>query len=98
MSATVHDPSGQSILSLDIGLPVEQLRGPVRSLLNGDSAHQYAVLDAFTRRGRTIRCGLTCTPLTGAGQGLEGVILLMEEVDESRTADANPHENWAKRD
>jgi two-component system CheB/CheR fusion protein len=70
---------GQSLLSLDIGLPVEQLRQPVRAVLNGRSAFQEVVLEATTRRGKAIQCRVTCTPLAGAEQDTQGVILLMEE-------------------
>lgn len=70
---------GRSILGLDIGLPVEQLRTPVRALLNGDDEAQPLVLDAITRRGRAIQCRITCTPLVGSEQRVDGVILLMEE-------------------
>ena len=70
---------GQSILSLDIGLPVEQLRPPVRTVLNGRSAFQEVVLEAMNRRGKTIQCRVTCTPLAGAERDTQGVILLMEE-------------------
>jgi two-component system CheB/CheR fusion protein len=70
---------GQSLLSLDIGLPVEQLRNSVRAVLNGRSAFQEIVLQAMNRRGKAIQCRVTCTPLVGAEQDTRGVILLMEE-------------------
>jgi two-component system CheB/CheR fusion protein len=70
---------GQSLLSLDIGLPVEQLRNPVRAILNDRSAFQEIVLESTTRRGKAIQCRVTCTPLVGAEQDTQGVILLMEE-------------------
>jgi two-component system, chemotaxis family, CheB/CheR fusion protein len=40
---------GRSILGLDIGLPVEQLRSPVRALLNGDGTERPLILSAITR-------------------------------------------------
>src|SRR5262249_7841082 len=54
---------GQSLLGLDIGLPVVQLRDPVRVVLNGRSEFQEVMLEAMNRRGRSIQCRVTCTPL-----------------------------------
>lgn len=73
---------GQSFMSLDIGLPVEQLRIPVRAILTGRAAFQEVVLEATNRRGRAIQCRITCTPLLGVERTIQGVILLMEEWHE----------------
>jgi len=70
---------GQSLLSLDIGLPVEQLRNPVRAVLNGRSEFQEVLLEATNRRGRAIQCRVTGTPLLGEDKSIRGVILLIEE-------------------
>jgi two-component system CheB/CheR fusion protein len=69
----------QSLLSLDIGLPVAQLHNPVRAVLTGRATFQEIVLEATTRRGKAIQCRVTCTPLVGAEGDTQGVILLMEE-------------------
>jgi two-component system CheB/CheR fusion protein len=73
---------GQSLLNLDVGFPVEQLRPPVRAVLSGRSAFQEVVLQATNRRGKAIQCRVTCTPLAGAERDTQGVILLMEEWSE----------------
>jgi len=70
---------GHSLLSLDIGLPVEPLRSPMRSVLQGTSKFQEVILEATNRRGRALQCRITCTPLIGIGDDIQGVILLMEE-------------------
>jgi two-component system CheB/CheR fusion protein len=70
---------GRSMLNLDIGLPVGQLRDVIRPCLSGDSDHQQVLLDAVNRRGKKIKCRVTCTPLVTASKKREGVILLMEE-------------------
>ena len=70
---------GRSMLNLDIGLPVGQLRDVIRPCLAGDSDHQQVLLDAVNRRGKKIQCRVTCTPLVTASKKREGVILLMEE-------------------
>ncbi|HET7422631.1 MAG TPA: CheR family methyltransferase [Gemmatimonadales bacterium] len=72
--------SGQHLLNLDIGLPVERLRPALKACLSGDSAIEQVVLDAVNRRGKTIRCTVTCTPLMGGKNEVRGVILLMEEI------------------
>jgi two-component system CheB/CheR fusion protein len=69
----------RSLLNLDIGLPVGELRDAIRPCVNGDTDVQEAVLDAVNRRGRKIRCRITCTPLFSANKKREGVIVVMEE-------------------
>ena len=74
-----EEVQGQSFLNLDIGLPVEQLRTPVRTVLSSRSAFQEVVLEAMNRRGKAFQCRVTCSPLVGAERDMQGVILLMEE-------------------
>nr|RNJ65723.1 MAG: PAS domain-containing protein [Leptolyngbya sp. IPPAS B-1204] len=70
----------QNFLNLDIGLPVEQLRQPIRDCLSGPvDGVSEVVLSAINRRGRNIQCRITCTPLIAEQQQIQGVILLMEE-------------------
>ena len=72
--------SGQHLLNLDIGLPVERLRPALKACLSGDSAIEQVVVDAVNRRGKPIHCTVTCTPLMGGQNEVRGVILLMEET------------------
>ncbi len=73
---------GQNFLNLDIGLPVEQLRQPMRNCLIGESAQTCKVaLIAVNRRGRQFECQVSCAPLLGSQGQIQGVILLMEERD-----------------
>jgi two-component system CheB/CheR fusion protein len=70
----------KNFLNLDIGLPTDQLRAPIRSSLAGE--HQEVMLDATNRRGKSMRLKVTCTPLASpTKQNVSGVILLMEPVD-----------------
>lgn len=71
---------GKSIFSLDIGLPVGDLRGMMRAVLTGDADKKETTLDAVNRRGKSIRCRVACTPLVTGKAKREGVILLMDEV------------------
>jgi two-component system, chemotaxis family, CheB/CheR fusion protein len=72
---------GQSLLNLDIGLPVERLRGVIRPCLSGEAGYQEVVLDATNRRGKVIKCRIACTPLVTQNGQRHGVILLMEEEE-----------------
>jgi two-component system CheB/CheR fusion protein len=66
-------------LNLDIGLPVDELRQPIRACLHGEQVPPV-VIDAVNRRGKPLRCNVTCTPLVGPGSETRGVIVMMEEV------------------
>jgi two-component system CheB/CheR fusion protein len=76
---------GQFFLNLDMGLPVEQIKGTIRAVIAGDvESPQEQVLNATNRRGKAIRCRVLCTPLLGRDREIQGGILLMEEWDEGR--------------
>ena len=80
---------GRPFLGLDIGLPVAALQEPMRQCLDGSPQGVEVTLDGVNRRGRTVRCRVTCTPLNGVAPGAPGVILLMEE-DASHPPPAPP--------
>jgi two-component system, chemotaxis family, CheB/CheR fusion protein len=72
------------LLSLDIGLPTEQLAGQLRSVLGGGSEREQTVVQAVNRRGRSIDCATTILPLVspgadGDGDAVRGAIILMED-------------------
>lgn len=74
---------GQNFLNLDIGLPVEQLRQPIRTCLSESlTDSEELLLEAINRRGRRIQCHVICTPLIGLQGQIQGVILLLEERQE----------------
>jgi two-component system CheB/CheR fusion protein len=70
-------------LSLDIGLPSEELAAPLRAVLSGSSERESRDLQAVNRRGRAIVCAATVLPLLGvaAGDGAQvrGAIVMMED-------------------
>lgn len=68
----------QSLFCLDIGLPVTQLREPIRKCLNGEEDNQEIMLEAINRRGKNIQCRINLHPLIGIQQERQGVILLIE--------------------
>lgn len=69
---------GQSFLSLDIGLPVGELREPIRRCLAQDGECSDVTLQAVNRLGRAVRCRISFNPLVDSDQRRHGVILLME--------------------
>ena len=71
---------GKNLLALDIGLPVGELRPQLRDVIAGKSEVAEAVLDATNRRGRSIRCKVTITPMNDGGRP-SGAIVLTEPVE-----------------
>ncbi|MTJ11002.1 CheR family methyltransferase [Anabaena sp. UHCC 0204] len=69
----------RSWFSLDIGLPVEQLRTPMRDILSGRKKFQEILLDATNRRGKQIQCYIAFSPLIS--DKAEGIILMMADVE-----------------
>jgi two-component system CheB/CheR fusion protein len=75
----LDEVEGCFFFDLDIGLPVEQLREPVRNCQSGISEYQEVVLEAINRRGKKIQCRVICMPLIIDSQQ-QGLILLMEDT------------------
>jgi two-component system CheB/CheR fusion protein len=70
------------LLNLDIGLPVHQLRPVIRACLSGEADHKKEILlDATNRRGKPIKCRISCSPLFTHSQERQGAILLMDEEE-----------------
>jgi two-component system, chemotaxis family, CheB/CheR fusion protein len=72
---------GKHFLNLDIGLPVDQLRTPIRKVLSGERPEPLT-LPGVNRRGRQIEVRVAVTPL-GADDDLRGAILMMETEAEA---------------
>jgi two-component system, chemotaxis family, CheB/CheR fusion protein len=70
---------GTQFLTLDIGLPVGQLAQSIRSVMNGEQPIAEKSIASLTRRGRTVDCLVTITPLNSEG-ATNGVIILMDEA------------------
>jgi two-component system, chemotaxis family, CheB/CheR fusion protein len=78
---TADEVEGQHLLGLDIGLPVEQLKPMLRDCLNGNHERHQVTLDAVNRRGKPVRCVVSCLPLTSLNDGeATGIIVMMEPV------------------
>ena len=80
--ARADEVEGRNLLTLDIGLPVERLRECIDACLTTRSALEELTLDAVNRRGKAIRCKISCTPLEGPAGDIREVILFTEEVGE----------------
>ena len=74
----------QNVFGLDIGLPIEQLRRPIRACLTGENELTELSLTAMNRRGKAIECKVTCTSLKSKTQ-VQGVIILIEEIGTTAT-------------
>jgi two-component system CheB/CheR fusion protein len=73
---------GRNFLNLDSGLPVEQLKTPIRTCLAQEQESTETRFEATNRRGKPISVRVTCTPLVErAGDPPRGVILLMDGED-----------------
>ncbi|HEU4702252.1 MAG TPA: CheR family methyltransferase [Conexibacter sp.] len=70
---------GQHMLGLDIGLPVERLRAPLREALKDETYRGELTLPATSRRGKRIDCRVTTLPLSVSNGAVSGVIMLMEQ-------------------
>ena len=68
---------GHRLLSLDIGIPIPELRAPIGRILAGEEKVEV-VLRALTRRGREVECHVDLTPLRNHSRdSVHGAILLM---------------------
>jgi two-component system CheB/CheR fusion protein len=83
-----EEVEGRHILSLDIGFPVESLKEPLRTMLNGDQEQSEYQVEAVTRRGRTVSCRVRIMPLRTQADELYGVILLMAADGQTMMAPA----------
>jgi len=79
---TPEDVEDQHLLSLDFGLPVEQVKAELRATLSGDSEREEVVVSAVNRRGHAFECRVTLLPLGVPHDGNgSSVIMMMEPVE-----------------
>jgi two-component system CheB/CheR fusion protein len=72
---------GKHFLTLDIGLPVEQLRSAIRSALARDGDARSLTVAAVSRRGKRFDCAVRVLPLLDRASTAYGVIMLMSGPD-----------------
>ncbi|MFM7365635.1 MAG: CheR family methyltransferase [Cuspidothrix sp.] len=73
----------KSWFSLDIGLPVEQLRTPIRDIISGKKSFQEILVNATNRRGKLIQCYIAFSPLIN--ETIEGIIMMMTDVEKIKS-------------
>jgi two-component system CheB/CheR fusion protein len=71
---------GEPFLNLDCGLPVEQLKEPIRTFLRDGKSYSECVLRAMNRRGKSLTCRVRVTPLDHTKREVRGVVLSIDEV------------------
>ncbi|HZC74748.1 MAG TPA: CheR family methyltransferase, partial [Gaiellaceae bacterium] len=72
---------GENLLNLDIGIPVQRLRDPIRRVLRGERVADVE-LDGHDRRGKAMRVRIEVAPLEnlpGADEPLGAVLLVSAE-------------------
>jgi two-component system CheB/CheR fusion protein len=82
---------GAHLLSLDIGLPLEELKTTIKHVLTGSDGNIVKVIQATNRRGRSFPCRVTCSPLRSDERTVSGAILIMEnqrDLDDASSAAA----------
>jgi two-component system CheB/CheR fusion protein len=72
---------GKHFLGLDIGLPVEHIRGDIRSALQDSGSGSMVTIEAINRRGKQFACEVRVLPLLDRTNSTYGVILLMAGTD-----------------
>jgi two-component system CheB/CheR fusion protein len=86
------EAAGRNLLSLDIGLPLDQVRPLVMALMSGDREEVSGVLPAVNRRGRPVLVTVTGSPLRDA-DAVTGVILVMEAREDSAGGETSAGED-----
>ena len=69
---------GKHLMNLDLGLPVENLRQPLRRCLAGESPFERLTMQATNRRGRAIEVAVSCTAFA-LGKNDWGAIVMMDD-------------------
>jgi two-component system CheB/CheR fusion protein len=76
---TPEEVEDQHLFSLDIGLPVEELRSALRTVLADSAPREELSVQATNRRGKAFECRVTVLPLGPASvDGVPGAIIMME--------------------
>jgi two-component system, chemotaxis family, CheB/CheR fusion protein len=81
-----EEVQGERFLNLDIGLPVDQIRPALRQAMSSNDGARMTMVEATNRRGRPIRCRVTCSALVGSDKDVRGVIVVVEPQPEEAPA------------
>jgi two-component system, chemotaxis family, CheB/CheR fusion protein len=72
---------GKHLFGLDIGLPLDGVRGALRRVLGGSEERVDVNLEALNRRGRNVTVRVTLLPFGVQSDGVNGAILLTAPLD-----------------
>jgi two-component system CheB/CheR fusion protein len=75
------EAQGQHLFGLDIGLPLDGVRGGLRRVLGGADARVDIELEALNRRGRNMTVKVTLLPLGATADDVNGAIVLTAPLD-----------------
>ena len=76
---TSDEAEDHPLLGLDIGLPLDRVKAPLRAVLTGKSSAEEIIVEATNRRGRDFQCRVRLLPLAhGSDHSVSGVIMMME--------------------
>jgi two-component system, chemotaxis family, CheB/CheR fusion protein len=75
------EAQGQHLFGLDIGLPLDRVRTPLRRVLAGTDERAEVELEALNRRGRQVRVNVTLLRLGLSPEDVNGAILLTATLD-----------------
>jgi two-component system CheB/CheR fusion protein len=81
-----HEAKGKLLQDLDIGLPTDRIRDQVRGCLIGRDEPDV-VVEAINRRGKSIRCRVSCARLDSSREQEPGgvVLVIRDEMITERT-------------
>jgi len=77
---------GKNLFSLDIGLPLEQIRPALKTCICGEAGFSELQVEATNRRGRAILCRVTCTEMK-EDHVSTGCVLVMTEISPASSDD-----------
>ncbi len=80
---TAEEVEGHNLFSLDIGLPLDELKPPVTAIFSGASEREEVTVDAVNRRGRSFEAQVTFLrlgPLQDDGVG--AAIMMIDGVND----------------
>jgi two-component system CheB/CheR fusion protein len=81
---STEEAEDQHVMSLDIGLPLVELRSRITAALGGRSEREEVTVEAVNRRGKPFQCRVTLLPLgPQRDDGYGGLIMMMEPVGEA---------------
>jgi two-component system CheB/CheR fusion protein len=81
---------GRHFFGLDIGLPLDQLREPIQTLLRSPEQASEITVAAMNRRGARILVRVYCASTGGTREHGRGIILTMQEATLEQPVSARP--------